>query len=166
MILFVGCSKENVSPTSLNNQPTVDINSKSLTSSGLKVAEKISGIVICTVDEDILSAAIVDYYGATQMKKMHVIEFNEGQVNNFYAICGRVRNGNQSTRFAFQLNPTTLGDSTIELFLPVAGTEQNLVGPGNGACKLKLTSVSTGYASCQNSGQAVYTATTSAILVN
>ncbi|NQY08097.1 MAG: hypothetical protein HRT71_01100, partial [Flavobacteriales bacterium] len=100
MILFVGCKKENRTPSSLNSTSTPEINAKSLTPSGFKIAEKIGGIVICTVDEDILTAAIVDYYGANQMKRMMVREFHEGQPNNFFILKGRVRQGNQITRYA------------------------------------------------------------------
>lgn len=148
--IFVGCTKENPTPTNPSNNLTT-FSTKSMSPLGLKVAEKIDGIVICTVDEDVLRAAVTDYYQGQYSNQLKVVEHNEGTLTNFFTMEGRVRVNKRWYRYAFELVPNVLPDGDIEFFLPVAGTEQHLYGPGKGVSKFILTSPSTGYGSSPNS---------------
>lgn len=143
---FWGCRKSEIHPNAQEEDMLlVSSVNKTVNVGDLKVAERINGLLICTVDEDILKEAIGDYYGGS-LKRMKVREFKPNSPNNFYAIKGRVRNGNLITRYAFELIHQGLPNGDVELYLPVSGTEQRVIGPKGATCKLKLTSASTGYA--------------------
>ncbi|MFT5779941.1 MAG: hypothetical protein ACI837_002901 [Crocinitomicaceae bacterium] len=141
--LLFGCTKQDFSHQGDICDSEANY-SRSLTASGLKIAEDESGIVICTVDEDILQAAIVNYYGATEFKSLDIHEYNPGTTNSFYALTGRIKDGNAHRRFAFELVPFIALSGATELYVPYLGTEQNVTGPGNSASPLNLTSASTG----------------------
>lgn len=149
--LFAGCVKETPTPT---NQPDdlTTFSSKNVNATSIKIGEKINGIVVCTVDEDVLKSAISNYYEATETRRMLMKQFKPNSPNTFYAMKGRVKEGNTITRFAFELIPNELPNGTVELYLPVYGTEQNVVGPVGNTCKLKLTSASTGNIVFTNGG--------------
>lgn len=146
--LFFGCRKAEVNPGNTDDQFVfVSSTNKNITANDLKVAEKINGIVICSIDEDILKAAIEDYYGNANMKRFFVKNFRPNNPNNsFWAMKGRVRSGSTVTRYAFELIPNELPNGDVELYLPVTGTEQHVVGPAGNTCKLRVTSGSTGFA--------------------
>ena len=158
--IFAGCAKENPTPTPTNQQNDLaTVSTKSVTSLGLKVAERVNGIVVCTVDEDVLRAAVNNYYLGQYSTEMKVVEYNEGTPLSFYVMEGKVRVDKQWYRYAFELIPNTLPDGSVEFYLPVAGSEQHLYGPGKGVSKFILTSPSTGYGSSHNSNHGSSTST-------
>lgn len=143
-LTFAGCAKVTPTPNHSSNDSEPGYFTKNVTLTGLKVAERINGIVVCTIDEEILKSAISNYYGATVTRRMIMKQFKPNSPNPFYAIKGRVKQGNTITRYAFELIPNELLNGTVDLYLPVPGTEQHVVGPKGNICKLKLTSASTG----------------------
>lgn len=144
-LTFAGCTKVTPTPNDSSVDDEQGFSTKNITLTGLKVAERINGIVVCTIDEEILKSAISNYYGATVTRRMIMKQFKPNSPNPFYAIKGRVKQGNTITRYAFELIPNELLNGAVELYLPVAGTEQNVVGPKGNICKLKITSASTGH---------------------
>ncbi len=157
--IFAGCTKVNPTPVYQSNDTTTPITTKSLAALGLKVAEKVNGIVVCTIDEDVLRAAVNNYYLGQYSTEMKVIEYNEGTPLSFFVMEGKVRVNKQWYRYAFELITNTLPDGSVEFFLPVAGSEQHLYGPGKGVCKFILTSPSNGYGSSLNANHGSSTST-------
>jgi hypothetical protein len=139
-VILFGCNKIDPQPTG----EAENFTTKSITTSGTKVAEKVNGIVICTIDEDILKSAVSDYYGAIETKRLVVKEGKKNTPNNYYVLKGRVKNGNIIHRYAFELVPLELTNGDVELYLPQAGTEQHVLSTTGCKCKLKVTSSSTG----------------------
>lgn len=141
---FIGCKKQDIYPNSApNNQHQVT--TKNIPA-GTKVAEKVNGIVICTIDEDILKSAISNYYGggSTTTKRMVMKELRPNSNNPFYGVRGRVKNGQIVTRYFFELVAVEQPNGNVDLYLPEVGYEQHVTGFAGSVCKLKLFSASAG----------------------
>ncbi|MCH2224033.1 MAG: hypothetical protein MK066_04635 [Crocinitomicaceae bacterium] len=145
--IFLGCKKHDIHPRNSIQEQSIDWGQKNIPS-GTKIAEKVNGVVICTIDEDILKIAISNYYGggSTITKRMIVKEFKPNSPNSFFGLRGRVKNCQIVTRYFFELIPFTLPNGTIEFYLPEAGHEQHVTGFAGSVCKLKLHSASAGQA--------------------
>ena len=165
-LMLIGCTKESITPNPTHANTEITGISKNIPANWLQVGAKINGIILCTVDEDVLKSAVINYYGAVSTDKMLMKQYNSNSAGDFFAWTGKVKNGNVVTHYAFELIPNYLPNGDIELYLPVAGTEQRVQGIGGNACKLVLTSGSTGYVQSPGNGnacQSVYSSSTSTV---
>jgi hypothetical protein len=156
--MLFSCNKIDPIQTKAENDDPV-MTTRSVTA-GEKVAEKVNGIVICTIDEDILKSSVMNYYGASSVKSFGLEEYNKNQSDNFYVLEGKLKAGSHTIQYAFELVPLALTNGDIEFYLPIAGTEQNVNSAKGSSGKLKLTSASTGYMNPGHSGS-VYSTSTS-----
>ena len=112
------------------------------TSTDMEIGERVNGLIICTIDEDILDNAIRSYYGGNiQSSKMRMVEKNSGLI----LIKGTVRKNNgKRIKYAFECL-----EFNGKIYLPVVGHEQHCksLTPVH-KCKLKVTSASSGYCDC------------------
>ena len=113
-------------------------------STDMEVATKENGILTCTVDEDILKAAVSGYYGGLAVQKIWVKEYLENKPNNFFVMEGRLKSGGTTIQYAFELIPISSNGITL-LYLPFVGTEQRVTSLQGASGKLRLTSASTGF---------------------
>ena len=138
--IIVGCSKSE--PISNSHSNPQSMSYRNSTTTDMEIGERVNGLIICTIDEDILDNAIRSYYGGNiQSSKMRMVEKNSGLL----LIKGTVRKNNgKRIKYAFECI-----EFNGKIYLPVVGHAQHCksLTPVH-KCKLKVTSASTGYCDC------------------
>ncbi len=144
LFIVTSCRKDYVESGGLAETNNLSKRNTTLAPGSMEVGERVNGIVICSIDEDILTAAVENYYGRQSVKKIWMKEFKAGTPDSYFVIGGVIKSWwKKKLHFSFELVPVPTSNGDLELWLPVEGTEQHVKGNYCNKCKMKTTSATT-----------------------